>query len=291
MLKLRARWWVGMAMFALVVPNVQAQLFPDNEARRAIIEIRERADADRKVATEANTRLAEQVQQMQRSLLELNNQLELLRNDLARQRGQNEQLARDLADAQRKTRDMSQQMAEDKAALSAAIAAGAATAAGASGATAANANAASNNAGRRPEPSLLRVLMDGREITVEADEKKQFDDAINFLRTGDYSSASTALTAFQKRWPSSGYMDASRFWLGNAQYGRREYRESLNTFRNFMNAAPDHPRVPEAMLAMANAHLEMKDTRSARTVLNDLMRLHPKTEAAAAAKERLAALR
>jgi tol-pal system protein YbgF len=270
--------------------SAHAQLFPDNEARRAILEIREKADADRKLLTESSTRVAEQIQQMQRSLLELNNQVETLRGELAKQRGQNEQLTRDLTEAQRKLRDMTQQMADDKSALQAAMAAGAAG--GGAGAAASGAAAAGSAARNAPaQPTLLRVLVDGREITVESDEKKQYDDAINFLRQGDYPSSSNALVAFQKRWPSSGYIDASRFWLGNAQYGRREYKESLATFKGFVSAAPDHPRVPEAMLAMANAHLELKDTRSARTVLSDLVRLHPRTEAATAGKERLAALR
>lgn len=254
----RGAWLLAMTLG--VAWPASAQLFPDNEARRAIVELREKAESDRKALTDANIRLGEQLQQLQRSLLELNSQVEVLRNELAKQRGQNEQLARDLSELQRKQRDAAQAAAEEKA-----------------------------EKAKRPEP--LKVSMDGREFTVEPEEKRQFESALTLLRQGDYNAAATALTAFTQRYPTSGYNDAARFWLGNSLYGKRDYKESLATFRAFMTAAPDHPRVPEAMLAAANAHLEMKDTRAARTMLNDLVKAHPRSEAAQAARDRLAALR
>jgi TolA-binding protein len=55
--------------------------------------------------------------------------------------------------------------------------------------------------------------------------------------------------------------------------------------------APDHPRASEALLAVANCQIELKDTRAARRTLEDVIRLHPETEAAQAAKERLTKIR
>ena len=45
------------------------------------------------------------------------------------------------------------------------------------------------------------------------------------------------------------------------------------------------------MLAIANSQAEMKDRPAARKTLEDLIKAHPKSEAAVAAKERLAALK
>ena len=58
-----------------------------------------------------------------------------------------------------------------------------------------------------------------------------------------------------------------------------------------LNLAPDHARAPEALLSIANCQIELKDPRAARKTLEDLIRLHPQSEAAQAAKERLAKLR
>ena len=55
-----------------------------------------------------------------------------------------------------------------------------------------------------------------------------------------------------------------------------------------MTGAPDHPRAPEALLAMANCQAEMKDTSGARGTLDDLVKAYPKSEAAAGRQGTLA---
>ena len=45
-----------------------------------------------------------------------------------------------------------------------------------------------------------------------------------------------------------------RFWLGNALYGKRDYKGSLAAFREFLAAAPQNPRAPEALLAASKAY-------------------------------------
>jgi tol-pal system protein YbgF len=67
----------------------QAALFEDDEARKAILDLRQRVEAMR-----------QQTDQRLRSLLDLQNQIEQMRGDLARMTGQNEQLTRTLSDMQ-----------------------------------------------------------------------------------------------------------------------------------------------------------------------------------------------
>jgi TolA-binding protein len=50
-------------------------------------------------------------------------------------------------------------------------------------------------------------------------------------------------------------------------------------------------RAPEAMLSLANCQVELKDTKSARKTLEDLVKAYPQAEAASVAKERLAKLK
>jgi TolA-binding protein len=56
-------------------------------------------------------------------------------------------------------------------------------------------------------------------------------------------------------------------------------------------AAPNHPRAPEALLAVANSQAEMKDPRAARKTIDELVKAYPQSEAAQAGKERLASLK
>lgn len=235
-------------------------LFEDDEARRAILDLRARVqkldEAQRQSAEAQTGQLAEQVSQLRRSLLELNAQLETLRAEMARLRGQNEQLARDLSDTQRKLTDQSQSL----------------------------------DARLRPlEPQ--KVALDGREFQVDPDEKRQYEAAIGLVRRGDFVEAAAALGGFLRRYPASGYVDSVRFWLGNAYYGKRDYKEAIETFRAFIKASPTHPRAAEALLATANCQIELKEVKGARRTLEDLLKTYPGTDAAQAAKERLAALK
>ena len=62
-------------------------------------------------------------------------------------------------------------------------------------------------------------------------------------------------------------------------------------FRAFVTAVPAHPRAPEALLALANCQIEMKDNRAARKTIEELVKAYPASEAAAAGKERLVNLK
>jgi len=93
------------------------------------------------------------------------------------------------------------------------------------------------------------------------------------------------------RYPASGYRPSVLYWLGNAQYANRAYKEAVDTHRRLVSEFPTHMRTPEAMLAMANSQIELKDTKGSRKTLEDLVKAHPNSEAAAAGRERLARLR
>ena len=79
--------------------------------------------------------------------------------------------------------------------------------------------------------------------------------------------------------------------LGNAQYAAREYKEAIGNFKVLLSEAPGHARAPEAALSIANCQIELKETRTARKTLEDLLRDYPQSEAAVAAKERLSRLK
>ncbi len=89
----------------------------------------------------------------------------------------------------------------------------------------------------------------------------------------------------------SGYLPSALFWLGNASYATKDYKDALAQFRQMLNLAPTHLRAPEAMLAVSNVQLELKDSKGARKTLEDLVKAHPQSDAAQAAKDRLAKLR
>ncbi|MFT3721263.1 MAG: tol-pal system protein YbgF [Pseudorhodoferax sp.] len=234
-------------------------LFSDDEARRAILDLRQRHDAmqaaQQKQAEELR-RLGEDNAQLRRSLLDLQAQIDGLRTDLAKSRGQEEQLARDLADMQRRQKDIAQGVDERL---------------------------------RKFEPA--KVTVDGREFVADPAEAREYDAALAQFRKGDFAGAGNAFTGFLKTYPQSGYRPSVLFWLGNAQYATRDYQAAIANFKSLLAAAPDHPRAPEAALSIANCQLELKEVRGARKTLEDLIKVYPQSEAAVAAKDRLAKMR
>lgn len=231
-------------------------LFGDDEARKAIIELRQKVDANKQATDAAAAEAREGDASARRSLLELSNQIEQLRAELARLRGQNEQLAREVSELQRQQKDV--QVGIDERL-------------------------------RQVEP--LRVEYDGQTFTASPAEKNDFEAAMAQLRKSEFQPASAAYAAFLQRYPASGYTPSVLYWLGNAQYAIRAYKESVATHGRLVREFPAHVRTPEAMLAMANSQVELKDGRTAKRTLEDLVKAYPGSEAAAAARERLVRLR
>lgn len=235
---------------------VHAALFEDEEARRAILDLRQRVESSRVASEQAASKTNEDVLVVRRSLLDLQNQIEALRSDMAKLRGQNEQLVRDLSDTQVQQKNLTKTVDERLRPL---------------------------------EP--LKVTVDGREFTVEPMEKREFDAALAVFRKGEFAAAQTSFSSFLRRFSQSGYRPSVLFWLGNAQYATRDYKEAMVNFRSLIVSDPEHMRVPEAVLSIANCQVELKDNKGARKTLEDLIKAYPQAEAAVAAKERLARLK
>ncbi|HEX2543595.1 MAG TPA: tol-pal system protein YbgF [Ramlibacter sp.] len=253
----------ALAAASLFTASAHAQLFSDDEARRAILDLRQRVEQQRQATQAAMQALSEELRRandenatLRRSLLELQNQIEATRSELARLRGTDEQLARDLSEVQRRQRDIAQGVEERL---------------------------------RKFEP--VQVTVDGREFSADPAEQREFEGALGAFRKGDFVAAQTAFGQFVAKYPSSGYRATALFWLGNAQYANRDYRGAIANFRALLQQAPDHPRAPEAVLSIANCQIELKDNASARRTLDDLVKAYPQSEAAVAARERLARLR
>jgi len=231
----------------------------DKEARLAILELRKQVDLLRQQSERLGRESqasADDSAQLRRALLDMQTQIDTLRSELSQAKGDRDLLVRDLAETQRKLKDQAQGV-EDRL--------------------------------RKFEP--VRVKIDGVEVEVEPAEAKDYDQALAVFRKGDFAAASLVFADFVRRYPNSPYLVASLFWLGNAQYATRDYKSAISTFRQLIQTAPEHPRASESWLAVANCQIELKEPKAAKKTLEDLIKAHPSSEAAVAAKERMAKLK
>jgi tol-pal system protein YbgF len=236
----------------LTLSSLHAALFEDDEARKAILDLRQRVETLRLEADQRKIAVATESAGLGKSLLDLQGQIELLRVEISTLRGANEQLKKDLSDIQRIQKDYSQALHDRISKL---------------------------------EP--LKEMIDGVEFTVEPVEKRDFESALAMFRKGDFSTAQVLFVGFISRYPLSGYTSSALFWLGNAQYATRDYKEAIMNFKALITKEPNHLRAPESVLSIANCQLELKDSKGARKTLTELLKAYPQSEAAVAAKERL----
>ena len=251
--------WVWVWTLSGFLGTAHAGLFEDDEARRAILDLRQRVEQSNAVIKDSNAAikgLADENGQLRRGLLDLQGQIEALKAELSQGRGAQEQLARELSEVQMRQKDVVTGMDERL---------------------------------RRFEP--LKVTLDGQEFMAEPSEKRDYDAAMETFRKGDFAAAQSALGQFVQRHRKSGYTPSALFWLGNAQYAVKDYKESMANFQQMLKSAPTHPRAPEAMLAISNVQIELKDLRGARKTMDELIKAYPASETAATARERLARLR
>lgn len=256
---MRMRFSKSKVVFAaclLITTWGHAGLFEDDEARKAILDLRQRVEKLKTDADQIQASSKDDNAGLGRGLLELQRQIELLRADLASERGLNEKLAKDLTDLQQRYKDDLQSLLDRLAKL---------------------------------EPA--KVTVDGVDFTVAPAEKRDYEAALAIFRKGDFVTAQNLFTGFLARYPASGYALTALFWLGNAQYATRDYKDAVVNFRSLVAKNPEHARAPEAVLSVANCQLELKDTKAARVTLTNLIKAYPQSEAAVAAKERLASLK
>ncbi len=166
-------------------PLANAGLFDDDEARRAILDIRNKIDS---LQRDVNSRLDNKADKT--SSLGLADQNEQLRQEMAKLRGQIEVLTNELANTQQRQKDF---YVDLDARL------------------------------RKLEPQ--QVTVDGKEVSVDPNEQKTYDAALAQFKAGDYRGAGAAFSDFIRRYPQSGFLPSAQYWLGNAYYAQRDYQE------------------------------------------------------------------
>ena len=291
----------SLCLLGLFAPTAQAALFEDEEARRAILDLRQRLENQRQTQLQSSEQtlqksldqsqkqfevLRKQVeidinqskQDNRQAVLQLQAQIEVLKQDIASLRGEREQLLREIALLQRAQKDTNVEIEERFQKINSLLAKQ----------EAAPPPSVKEEA---PKSSKVNVQVDGFEFLADPEEKRDFEAAFVLFRKGDFSAAAKEFAQFVKVYSASGYKPSALYWLGSARFARRDFNEAIAQLKGLANDFPNHARTPEAMLTVGNAQLEIKQPKEARKTFNELLKLYPTTEAAAAAKDRLAQIK
>lgn len=138
-----------------------------------------------------------------------------------------------------------------------------------------------------PEPSSP-VASGAATSASSAQEQQDYDAAFTLMKQGFYERAAKGFRDFLAKYPQSALRDNARYWLGEAYYVSRKFRQSLEEFGKLMSDYPTSAKVPDAMLKTGYSHYELGEWAKARESLNQVVARYPGTPAAKSAEQRLA---
>ncbi|MES2015388.1 MAG: tol-pal system protein YbgF [Pseudomonadota bacterium] len=240
-----------LALAAWFPLQSHAGILDDNEARKAILDLRAKLDT---LSRDVNARIDTKADKS--ALLEMVNQNEQTMAEIAKLRGQLEVLANDISVAQKRQKDFYTDL---------------------------------DTRIRKLEPR--EVTIDGKEAAVAPDEQAIYEAAMAAFNSGDYKTSAAQLSDFVRRYPLSGYAANAQYWLGNSYYAQRDCKKAIPALQLVGSSYPDSAKAPDAMLTIGTCQIDLKDKKAAAKTFKDLIAKYPGSTAAKAAKERLPGLK
>ena len=245
----------GLTLFSAA----QAQgLFSDDEARRAILDLRAKITA---LETE-NQSLVNRLDGMAKGQLDLFGQLERLRSELAAIRGgveQNSQASSVNAQQQKELfQSLESQLAQAKERL----------------------------AKFEPQP----VEVGGQTVMAQPAEKKLFEQAREQMQAKDFKAAASSFYRFNQRFEDSALSPYALNYEGTLHYALKNYPSARRALETLVDKHPSHATTADGMLTLASAQIESERVTQARQTLTNLTKKFPGTPQAKMASDRLKSL-
>ncbi|HEY9209891.1 MAG TPA: tol-pal system protein YbgF [Methylotenera sp.] len=250
-----------------------AALFDDTEARKKIFEL-EKTMQSQNQATQATLAELKRNQQAleqrltsleaiaKNGLVDVQAQLETLKQENSRLKGDLELATHNLDLAQQRQKDLY----TDTDVRLRKLESGAAPAAQASAAT------------------------ESATAVKESEEQKQLEAANALSKDAKHKDAFAAYDKFLKDYPSSASAADAMYGLGYSQFALKNYKSAIATQQKLLDAHPDSAKAPDAMMNMANSQIQLGQVAAAKKTLRELVKKFPNSEVTPTAQKRLKVL-
>ena len=131
------------------------------------------------------------------------------------------------------------------------------------------------------------VVSAGNDEKRMQQEREAYQQAFDMLRELRYAQATAAFRDFLTQYPDSRYAHIAQYWLGEAGYAQRDFRQAIADYNALLADHPNSPKRAEAMLKIGYSHYELKEADKARTVLEQLVQQYPDSTEAGQARNLL----
>jgi len=258
----------------------QAAIFPDDEARKGVADLKQQVAGLQGKLDEANAarqalekRVADLDAAMKGQAVDSLAQIDRLNAEISKLRGQLEVNSHEIGLAQQRQRDLYTDLDGRLRKLES----GTQTAAKPSDAEASG--AASPAAAPASAPSVDAAA-----------ELKSYEAAHDLFKAGKYKESAEAFEKFLEAYPGSKYAASAQYWIGYAHFSQKNYKAAIASQQKLIKLYPDNQKVPDAMYNIANSQIQLSDVEGAKQTLRGLLEKYPQSDAAPLAKKRLAAL-
>ncbi len=222
-----------------------------------------------------NERLSRLEAQLQnQGLLGLLNQVDALKTDVAHLRGAQEEQAHRLEAADKRAKDLFADLDDRVKEI------------------ASRPVAAPADAVRLQSSQTLVVAPAVPVMKVDAEsEARSYEVAHTLIKVGKYIEAISAFENFVNQYPSGALAANALYWKGISQVtGRSDFKGAAESYQRLLRDFPSSPKVPDALLSLARAQIQLEQKEVAKVTLIQLLEKHPVSKAAENGKKLLATL-
>ena len=125
----------------------------------------------------------------------------------------------------------------------------------------------------------------------ERSDKVEYERLLALFRDGDLDGARQGFAAFLRDYQHSDLSSNARFWLGESHYGKKDYRQAIDSYDRVELEFPQSEKVPSAILKKGYAYLAMKDKKRASSAFKQVVTLYPGSSEAGKASDKLSQLK
>ncbi len=252
-----------------------AALFDDKEARKKILEVETTMNSQNQAnQTEiANVKkdFEQRIQAIEAitkggGLMDMQNQIESLKQEVARLKGELELASHNVDATQQRQKDLYGDTDARLRKLESDVTPTAAS---------------SNN-----EPATQSTAAPPKNTQ----EYQLLELANGLSKESKYKDAFNAYDKFLKDYPNSVMAAEATYGLGYSQFALKNYKSAIVTQQKVLDLYSESPKAPDAMLNMANSQIQLGLVPSAKKTLRDLIAKFPSSEVTPIAQKRLKAL-
>jgi tol-pal system protein YbgF len=115
--------------------------------------------------------------------------------------------------------------------------------------------------------------------------EQEYAAALATFRAREHGQAVLDLLDFIAKYPEHSLTGNAQYWIGEAYWAQRDYRQALVEFEKVFEHGP--AKTPDALVKIGLCHVRLHDLPRAHQAWQRAVRDHPRSEAAATAQSLL----